>query len=268
MIDSAKQRLLIETMVKHLPPGGASLRLVDVGGQAGEILIELRPDLDVILSPGIHDGWLVKPDSIDAVVAYNCAPENHLLESALVALRPGGRLIVIDTRGEPSEGLVKTLEAEGYTRILVERTVVVGVLMRGEKPHTEERTVDRVKQVAGGDAAPRSGRYVHLLIQQTPNKPAWKLEADEKIEWQAVGVAGEGETVVLAFSSLPKAVEFMQPAVLAGRIKNVNKIAKFRWEVAREWPFPIMLNPSDEIFDTHREAVLSVDPRTAEAPDE
>src|SRR5262249_9393249 len=129
----------------------------------------------------------------------------------------------------------------------------IGVLMRGEKPHTEERTVERIKQVAARDNEPaprRSSRYVYLLVQQTPNKPAWKLNKDEPVEWQAVAVAGEDETVLLAFSSLPKAVEFMQPAVMAGYIKDVNKVAKFSWETVRGWPFPVMLNPSDEIFAT------------------
>lgn len=270
--DSGLERLLIEAMVKHLPPSAASLRLVDVGGRAAPVFFEFLPDLDVILSPGMDDGWLMKPDSIDAVVAYDCSPSDHLLESALMALRPGGRLIIMVAEGEPSEVLVKTLEDAGYTRILVEPGLEqperLGVLMRGEKPHTEERTVDRVKQVAGRDAGSRGGRYVHLLIQQTPNKPAWKLKPNEMIKWQAVGVAGNDETIVLAFSSLPKAVEFMQPAVLAGRIKEVNKIAKFKWEVARDWPFPMMLNPSDEIFDTQVVALLAVDPQTAEAPDE
>jgi hypothetical protein len=125
-----------------------------------------------------------------------------------------------------------------------------------------------VKQVAGRDTAPRGGRYIHVLIQQTPNKPMWKLEPGEKVDWEAIGVAGDGETVLLAFSSLPKAVEFMQPAVVSGHVKDVNKIAKFRWEVARDWPFAIMLNPSDEILDTHTVALLAVDPRTAETPDE
>jgi hypothetical protein len=272
MTDSGMERSLIEAMAKHLPPSAASLRLVDVGGQAAEILLELRPDVDVILSPGTNDGWLVKPDSIDAVVAYGAAPVDNLLEAALMALRPGGRLIILDLQAQPSEGLVKLLEDGGYTRILVEpgaeHPAPLGVLMRGEKPHTEERTVDRAKQVARRDSAARGVRYIHVLIQQTPNKPAWKLEAGEKVDWQAVAVVGQGETVLLAFSSLPKAVEFMQPAVMAGHVKDVNKIAKFRWEVARDWPFPIMLNPSDEIFDTQAVALLAVDPRTAEAPDE
>jgi len=81
-------------------------------------------------------------------------------------------------------------------------------------------------------------------------------------------VAGEDEVVALTFSSLPKAVEFMQPAVMAGHITNVNKIAKFKWDVAKNLPFAMMLNPSDEIFDTHQVAMFEIDHQLAEAPDE
>jgi hypothetical protein len=275
MAASDDERLLIEAMAKHLPPSAASLRLVDVGGRAGAILTEMRPDLDILLTPGRYDAWQLPPDSLDAVTAYDCEPDTVLLAMALFALRPGGRFILMSPRIVPDESHVKLLENGGFTRILVEpgldAEVPVGMLLRGEKPHTEERTVDRVRQVAARDDQPaprRSSRYVHLLIRQTPNKPAWKLKKNEKLEWNAVAVAGEGETVVLAFSSLPKAVEFMQPAVLAGYIQDVNKVAKFSWETARAWPFPIMLNPSDEIFETNAVVLLPIDPSTAEAPDE
>jgi hypothetical protein len=267
------ERLLIEAMVKHLPPSAASLRLVDIGGRVSDIFSDIRADLEFVLSPGVNDSWQLPKDSLDAVVAYDCEPNDILLGKALDALRPGGRLILMHPQGEPHEALVKTLEDAGFTRILVETgaeyPAPVGVLMRGEKPHTEERTVNRIKQVAARDNAPRrSGRYVHLLVRQTPNKPAWKLKKGEKIEWQAVAIAGDNETVMLAFSSLPKAVEFMQPAVMAGHIKDVNKVAKFAWETVNAWPFPVMLNPSDEIFETHPVVLLPVDPETAEAPDE
>jgi len=275
MTGARLERLLIEAMAKHLPPSAASLRLVDIGGRASPVFTETRVDLDVVLTPGRSDTWQLPADSIDAVVAYDCAPDDMLLAAALSALRPGGRLILLDPKGKPDSTLVTALELGGFTRILVavgvESPKAVGVLMRGEKPHTEEHTVERIKQVAGRDneaVARRSSRYVHLLIQQTPNKPAWKLQKGEQIEWRAVAVAGAGESVVLAFSSLPKAVEFMQPAVLAGHITAVNQVAKFSWETARAWPFPIMLNPSDEIFDTQMVVFVAVDPATAEAADE
>lgn len=269
------ERLLIEAMAKHLPPSAASLRLVDIGGRASAVFTEIRADVDVVLTPGRADTWQLPPNSIDAVVAYDCAPEEHLLATALSALRPGGRLIMLSPKGKPDEKWVKLLEAGGFTRILVEAGTetpkAMGILMRGEKPHTEDHTVDRIKQVAGRDneaAARRSSRYVHLLIQQTPNMPAWKLKKGEKIEWQAAAVIGEAETILLAFSSLPKAVEFMQPSVLAGHIKDVNKVARFSWETVRAWPYPIMLNPSDEIFDTQAAVFVPIDPQTAEAADE
>jgi hypothetical protein len=269
------ERLLIEAMAKHLPPSATSLRLVDIGGRAGAVFAETRADLDIVLTPGRGDTWQLTPNSIDAVVAYDCEPDEFLLAAALSALRPGGRLILLNSKGEPDEAWGKTLEGAGFTRILVEIGAEspnpIGVLMRGEKPHTEERTIDRIKQTAERDdepAARRSSRYVHLLIHQSRNKPAWQAQDDEPNEWEAVAIAGEGETILLAFSSLPKAVEFMQPAVMAGHIENVNKIAKFSWETARAWPLPIMLNPSDEILDTQTVVFVPIDPQSAEAADE
>jgi hypothetical protein len=52
MAVSGDERLLIAAMAKHLPPSAASLRLVDIGGRAGGILAEMRPDLDILLTPG------------------------------------------------------------------------------------------------------------------------------------------------------------------------------------------------------------------------
>src|SRR5262249_42761351 len=153
-------------------------------------------------------------DSIDAVIAIKprLAPlEDHkaagvernlsplpmfgegqgvgFLNAALRVLRPGGRLIILDSDGQPGHRLVVTLESAGYTRILVEPlSEDGGVLMRGEKPHTTPDTLERIRQVAAHDEASDlstySGRYIHLLIQQTPNKPAWKLQPGEKIEWR------------------------------------------------------------------------------------
>src|SRR5690349_4840832 len=157
MAGARVERQLIEAMAKHLPPSAASLRLVDIGGRANAVFADLRADLDVVLTPGRADTWQLPPNSIDAVVAYDCQPDNLLLASALTALRPGGRLVLVDPRGKPDETLVKILEAGGFTRILVERgsesPKLVGVLMRGEKPHTEEHTADRIK-IAQRDNAP------------------------------------------------------------------------------------------------------------------
>ncbi|MBI1282023.1 MAG: hypothetical protein GC179_28110 [Anaerolineaceae bacterium] len=266
------ERLLIEAMAKHLPPSGSALRLVDVFGKAALILRELRPDIEIVLSPKKLTRWRIAPDSVDAVAAYDAEPSEDLLKSSMRVLRPGGRLIIMNAQLDPAEAYVKTLESAEYTRILVEVgaecPLPVGALLRGEKPHTETSTVERVKQVASQDVRPRTGRYLHLLVHQTPHKPTWRMTPEDKIEWEAVGVVGDGEVILLTFSSLPKAVEFMQPAVMAGHITNVNKIAKFKWDVVKEWPFPTILNPSDEIFDTQPVAMLQIDPQHAEAADE
>jgi hypothetical protein len=266
------ERLLIEAMAKHLPPSGASLRLVDVFGRTTSILREQRPDIEVVYSPKKLTDWRIDAESVDAVTAYDCEPSEDLLKSAMRVLRPGGRLIILNSKLDPSEVFVETLEAADFTRILVEIgaecPLPVGALIRGEKPHTEAHTVDRVKQVAAQDAPIRTARYLHLLIHQTPDKPAWRLTAADTIRWQAIGVQGDNEVVLLTFSSLPKAVEFMQPAVIAGYVKNVNKIAKFKWDVVKAWPYATILNPSDEIFETQAVAMLDVDRSTAEAADE
>lgn len=266
------ERLLIEAMAKHLPPSGSTLRLIDVYGRATKVLRELRPEIEVVYSPRKYTAWPIAPESVDAVTAYDCLPDADLLQSALQALRPGGRLIIMNSALSPSDAYVKTLEGGAFTRILVETgaecPLPVGALLRGEKPHTENHTVDRVKQVAAQDAPFRSTRYIYLLVHQTPHKPSWRLAAEDRVEWEAAGVAGDDETVLLAFSSLPKAVEFMQPVVMNGYLTNINKIAKFKWDIAKNWPFPVMLNPSDEILDTHEVAMLTIDHTTAEASDE
>lgn len=253
----------IQAMVKHLPPSGASLRLLDVGGRTGAILTEHRGDLDII--PGIPNAKF-SPDSVDAITAINHPFEGDFFKYALAELRPGGRLIGVMTTGQVDQAWVTRLEQAGFTRILVEAALDSGgVLIRGEKPHSEQHTVDRIKQVANRDhegAFP--GRYVHLLIRQTPNKPVWALKEGETIEWQAVALA-EGQ-IFLAFSSLPKAVAFMQPAVMSGLIKDINKVAKFSRETVQGWA--LLVNPPVEMLTGKAIVLLPIDPDSAEAPDE
>lgn len=274
------KRLLIEAMAKHLPPSASHLRLLDVESQAGTVLAELRADLDVHAVSGDAAQWsadALNAGSADSVVAFGALPDGVVLAEALRALRPGGRLIVVDPDGEPEEQWVKALEAAGFTRILVETAaecpLPTGVLMRGEKPHVTDDTLARVQQVAGQDAdlldlANYNGRYLHLLIQETPNKPVWVREADEPIQWQAVAIEREGVAHFLAFSSLPKAVGFMQPAVLDGRIRDINKVAKFSLQTAQTWTVPVLLNPTVSVFDSGALRLLVIDPTTAETPDE
>ncbi|MBZ0297230.1 MAG: hypothetical protein K8L99_32020 [Anaerolineae bacterium] len=272
------QNEYIQALVKHLPPSGASLRLLDIDDMTGVLLAKQRADL--LIQPVARDvRWNLDADSVDAITAYGASPDADFLAQALNVLRPGGRLIMVDPMGEPDASLVELLEDAGFTRILVEPAYEnSGVLIRGEKPHTEQHTVDRIKQVAaqdqvhqGDDTDPLAnyrGRYVHLLVRQMPNKPVWALKPDERIAWEAVALERDHEPVLLAFSSLPKAVAFMQPAVVAGWIKDVNKVPKFSKETAQCWPQRVCLNVTVDALRDETFVTVSVDPTTAEAPDE
>jgi len=266
-------RVLTEAMLKHLPPSASSLKLLDVAGAAQEILLKHRPDLAITAVEGDPSGWGIPSAEFDAVTAFDAEPGSPLLAAALSALRPGGRLIVMSTRGEPDATHVVTLENHGFTRILVETgaecPLPVGVLMRGERPHQTEDTLARVQVGAAADEDAQSlvdfkGRFVHLLIRQSPDKPAWKLRADEPLMWEAVTLEG----MLLAFSSLPKAVAFMQPVVLTGQILDVSKVAKFSKQTALAWPQAVLLNPMPNALEQGTLGVVSIDPDSAETPDE
>lgn len=265
----------IQAMAKHLPPSAAALRLADLGGAAGDVLRELRADLDIV--PVSSTLWAMEANSLDAITVFDCALEHVPLREALNALRPGGRLIVIDPHGAPDREYMLTLEDAGYTRILVEAAVeypvTAGVLMRGEKPHMTADTTARVNLVAERDSAATDlanfrGRYIHLLVRQTPNKPAWALTPADPVTWEAIAVQGEGGALVLVFSSLPNAVSFMQAAVLAGTIRDVNKVCKFSRKTADAWQFRALLNPLPDVLRGQAMTLIPIDPATAETGDE
>lgn len=264
------RQALIEVLMKHLPPSTSTLRLVDVSGQVGAILMLLRDDLD--FQP-VGDEWTFPSNSLDTVVGYDYALDGALLMHTLVSLRPGGRLIIVNPDEAVDARYVTMLENAGYTRILVEPALNGrGVLIRGEKPHPTANTLVRIQQVAQGDddrlsLQDFSGRYVHLLVQQTPNKPVWKLTPNDVIEWHAVALDTD-PPCLLAFSSLPKAVGFMQPAVMQGLIWDVNKVGKFSRDAALAWELPILLNPTLDVLSGQTVVYVAIDPNTAEAPDE
>lgn len=267
------KRHFIDVMAKHLPPSSSTLRLVDINGQAGDILSERRADLALqIVASDQIDTWILAENSVDAVVAYNIPLERTLLDAVLGMMRAGGRLIAVLSSAQVSEEYVQLLEKQGYVRILVEPAVDdLGVLIRGEKAHITDDTLSRIQQVAVADAdmldlTTFKGRYVHFLIQQTPNKPVWKLEPDERIIWQAVAIQRNGELILLGFSSLPKAVGFMQPAVIDGLIKDINKVGKFSKETASNWT--VMLNPTIDMIRGEVLTLIDIDPDTAEVSDE
>ncbi|MDX2136615.1 MAG: hypothetical protein SF123_00850 [Chloroflexota bacterium] len=266
---------LIDSMTKHLPPSGATLRLLDIGGAAGEHLTARRGDLD-ITAIQVIDAASIADDSMDAIAVVGVLSPS-LLSAALRILRPGGRLIAVDAEGQPDAAHVQTLEGAGYVRILVERPAESpdgsGVLLRGEKAHTSADTLARIRVASARDdvltdLSSYPGRYLYLLIRQSPNKPVWALRDGEILTWQAVMLDLPSGAMLLAFSSLAKAVAFMQPAILAGRIRDVNKVGKFSRETAQGWETSLLLNPSDEILARYTQSLLPIDPATAESPDE
>lgn len=279
-------RLFAVAALKHLPPSASSLRLIDwTDGSLGAELPYFRSDLDIARHRPDAD---LPDESADAILSFAQALDAQTFAIGLGLLRAGGRLIAIDPAGEPDKSYVDRLEAAGYTRILVEAALddpeiadtPIGVLMRGEKPHTTDDTLARVRVASDRDGQndfdSYKGKFVHVLIRQTPNKPVWARKPDDEIVWDAVCLphapSGEGESVsqaVLVFSSLPKAVAFMQNAVLSGRIAGINKIAKFRAEIARSmWTFPVRLNPDPDALSENTIGFLRIDPAHAEQPDE
>lgn len=203
------------------------------------------------------------------VLKYGFKPALDLFAWHLVAQTIGGFT---------PESIAERLQSAGYVRILAEPVLDGwGILSRGEKPHAAgASTRDRVKVGASeqtenvilcGEAIHQTpGRYIHLLVQQTPNKPVWALQPEDVIRWEAAAVEGPS---VLAFTSLPQAISFMQQAVMTNSLNGINKVVKFNKNTAAAWPFPVLLNPTPEHFQTLLPVVfLPVDRDAAEAPDE
>ncbi len=264
----------VAVMAKHLPPSASTLRLLDLDGASAGILANWRADLDAshVMPSELNAG--LAPDSFDAVVAYDIEINPQLLSESLRLLRPGGRLIMLHSRGSVSESQARILRDQGYTRLLLEPALDgLGVLLRGEKPHLTADTAERVHSVAQADGDlldldHYAGRYLHLLIQQLPNKPVWKLNHDETIIWRAAVYENCARQVLLAFSSLPKAVAFLQPAVLQGLIRDVNKVGKFSRATAKSWTWDVVLNPTMASVQGKSLTTVQIDPASAEAPDE
>ncbi len=269
------QEHFVAVMAKHLPPSASSLRLLDLDGRSGSMLAQWRADLEIHHTPPRHLGLSELPaETFDAIVAYDIELSSALLDSVMDLLRPGGRLIALHSRGIVSDRHPQLLSDKGYVRILVEPALDnLGVLLRGEKPHATSDTAKRIRSVAQADMDLQdldhyNGRYLHLLIQQRPNIPVWKLTDSEPISWRAVAVKRGSQTVLLAFSSLPKAVGFMQPAVLTRLVQEVNKVSKFSRAVANGWNCDVILNPTFESIRDRAITFVEIDHSTAEAPDE
>jgi hypothetical protein len=262
---------LQKAALRHLPPSASQLRLVDAGGGVGAVLAGERADVTVVQVEGVNGLARLPEASADAVTFFG-AVDDAMRKQALHALRAGGRFIAIDPAGSPSAEHVAALERAGFTRVLVEAAVhepqAQGVLVRGERPHTTADTLARVEGVAGRDAALTDwstfrGRYVHVLVRVVPDKPDWKREPDEPVQWLAAAVELEGQPALLAFSSLPNAVAFMQQVVLAGALPGINKVGKFTRAEAERWPQTLLFNPAPEVLNGGRVLTVPVDPARA-----
>ncbi len=242
---------------KHLPPSTGRPRVWALDDDAAAEL-----PAEVELWPPALDGGA---EVCDAIVGH--APPADLARW-LKHLRPGGRLILAQ-RAAP-ELLLTALTTAGYIHCLVEAHVDL-TLYRGERPPLGP-SVERVQSLADSPLPTGEGSgvsptpFAFLLIHQTPNQPAWTLTPDEKIEWRAVTVLDPttGQPRLLAFSSLVKAVAFMQKAVMAKWIVGVNKVGKFRAEVAQTWSYPCTLNPEfGAVWGLTLGPHFDVDPQTA-----
>lgn len=257
---------MLALIAQHLPPSAATLHLLDIGAQHAD-LTRLRPD--IVMRAGSLDVQHWDDMRVDAIVASDHLLTSAFLAAALQRLRAGGRLIILNTFQPFDPAVGDQLSAVGFVRILVERLPQTdGMLIRGERAHTTQNTQVRIRAATDATApltlAEHRGRFVHLLVRQTPNKPAWKLTPEDVLVWHTVQLGAE----LLAFTSLPNAVAFMQTAVLAGTIHDVNKVAKFRTELVTAWAIPVVLNPSAEVMTAHTIEWYQLDMASAEAPDE
>jgi len=333
-----KWRDVLREMSRHLPPGSAELKVLDVGAGPGDStlqLLEFRLDL-CILSVDFSARTLrlarragtyyqdcvawaqadvtklpARDNSFDAVTAHNIYSmlEEHpaflhaFLRETLRVLRPGGRLIMLD----PAQGLFGFLRRRhrstlaqvaahlndaGYARVLSERVADgAGILSRGEKPYPALNTVERIAQTAAHDDVDSSndalqivdaanlantirGRFVFVLVRQTPDKPVWAIQPGEAIRWQAAMVNDErNKPYLLAFASLSKAVAFMQPAVTGGVLQGINKVGKFEKHAAAKWSADVLINPAFETLRTSSQFTfkgvqMDVDPASAVSGEE
>ena len=234
---------------KHLPPSAGLPRVLALDDQSAaelaSVAVVVRGDL-AALPAGPFDA-----------VAGEVGPFH--LPALLAALRPGGRLILA-APGAP-EALLAALTAAGLIHCLVEDHGA-RCLYRGERP-PEGGSVARQQALAG---VALTTPHVFLLVNQTPNKPAWKLAPDEPITWHAATVLdpATGAPTLLAFSALVKAVAYMQQAILSGRGPRVNKVGKFPAAATATWPLPYVLNPDFEALkQVPAGPPLSVDPQRA-----
>lgn len=244
---------------RHLPPS-AALPVVLALDPAAELACHGEPVTLAAADAG----------DVDAIVATRWPDALSTLRGRL---RPGGRLIIElpATSSDPAEGAahLAALQDAGFIHCLVEALPDGGWLCRGERAPEVDGS-ERLRRIADGRPADAAQALV-LLICQTPNKPTWRLDPGERRLWEAASVIDPttGSAALLSFTSLVKAVAFMQPAVLAGFLIGINKTGRFPADAIRAWGLPVLVNP---VFEDWRNATagprIVVDPASALASDE
>jgi len=261
-------RSILYEVSRHFPPSGQLLRLADASlmpGPTPELWRDLRPD--VVVTQVDPKNLPLDASTYDAIAAYGAlsmlwlAPEGRdaFLRAALRLLRPGGRLVLFD----PPEGLpwpdayaslMAMFERADYRRILLEH-LPFGFVCRGEKhlpaigaedaTYAPQKTPVNLIE-AGKLHQTLRGSFVFLLCQKNTTKAPWTVQPGESETWEAaLAHASQREhPALIAFSTLPKAVQFMQHAVKQGTLTKVNKIAKFEKAVVDGWMLNILLDPA------------------------
>lgn len=234
---------IVDVIARHLPPSADRIRLrpLDQTARAWADALSVR-----------HFVVRVEAGECDAALACDLAPILGM------RLRPGGRAIfLLSGESRPLDALAAILQSAGFTRLLIE-PVLDGayILARGEPiSDAMERDAELAASnvdliaIAPGEPLPR---YLFLLVHQEPPSRGWDQPDIALIAWDAVTLRerSSGRTVLLAFSSLVKAVAFMKPVALMGAMSNVNKMPRYRGETVAMWKTPVLLNPAFEVLRT------------------
>ena len=284
---------IVDEMIRHLPPSSHNLMLLDISSDDmfAAAVAARRKDVHIIrygteAQHHLHgDSNLpLASCSLDAVSALSPSIEDHTqwFKEVLRVLRPGGRFMMYINLTKTAN-MAAILADNGFARVLGE-VIEKGTLIRGEKPYdADQTTVERTAQTSqsnknttivlsmGRDYEQIRARFLYILIWQLPNKPVWRMTAADVITWSTPQIETFNGTQVLAFTSLPKAVAFMQRAVLADFINDINRIVKFEKTIVADWNQTILLNPDSSIMHNGQRISaqgFAVDPSQAEAADE